>query len=68
MDDRVDLLAGKDMVAELFIADVALIEPRLRMHRSPESCLQVVRHDHVVAVVDEFIYGVAADIARAAEY
>lgn len=68
VDDRVDLFAGKHMVAELLIADIALIEPRLRMHGLAETRLQVVCHDHIITVVDQLIYGVAADIARAAEY
>lgn len=68
VDDRVDLFAGKDMVAEFLIADITLIEPGLRMHSLAKACLQIVRHDHVVAIVNEFIYGVAADVARAAEY
>lgn len=68
VDDRVDLLGREHMVAEFLVADVALIEPRLGMHRSPEARLQIVRHDNVVAVVDQLIHGVAANVARAAEY
>ena len=68
VDDRVDLFAGKDVVAELFIANVALIEPRLRMDGLADACLQIVRHDHVVAIINEFIYGVAADVAGTAQY
>ena len=52
------------MIAEFLVADVALIEPRLRMDGFAETGLQIVRHDHIVAVVDQFIYRVAADIAR----
>ena len=66
MDDCVDLFAGKDVVAEFLIADVALIEPRLRMDGLAEACLQIVRHDNVVAVVDQLIHGVAADVTSAA--
>ena len=54
------------MIAELFVADIALIKPRLRMDRLAEACLQIVRHDHIITVVNEFIYRVAADVARAA--
>ena len=66
VDDRVDLFAGKDVVAEFLVPNIALVEARLGMHRSPEACLQIVRHDNVVAVVNEFIYGVTADVAGAA--
>ena len=40
------------MVAEFLVADVALIEPRLRMHRSPEACLQIVCDHDIVAIID----------------
>ena len=66
MDDRVDLFAGKDVITELFIANIALIEPRLGMHGSPEASLQIVRNHDVVAVVNELVNRVAADVARAA--
>ena len=54
------------MVAELFVADIALIEPCLRMDGFAETGLQIVRHDHIVAVVDQLIYRVAADVTSAA--
>ena len=66
VDDRVDLLGREHMVAELFIANVALIEPRLGMHGGPEPCFHVVRHNHVIAVVNQLIYRVAADISGTA--
>ena len=66
MDDCVDLFAGKDVVAEFLIADVALIEPRLRMDGFAEAGFQIVRHDHIVAVVNKFVNGVAADVTSAA--
>ena len=66
MDDRVDLFAGKDVITELFIADVALIESRLGMHGLAEACFQIVSHNHIVAVVNKFVNGVTADVARAA--
>ena len=56
------------MIAEFLVADVALIEPRLRMHSLAESSLQVVRYDHIVAVVDQFIYRVASNVAGTAQY
>ena len=68
VDDRVDLFAGKDVVAEFLVPNIALVEARLRMDGLAEACLQIVRHDNVVAVVDQLIHGVAADVARAAEY
>ena len=66
VDDRVDLFAGKDMIAKFFIADVALIESRLRMDGLAEASLQIVRNHDVVTVVDQLIYGVTANVARAA--
>ena len=66
MDDCVDLFAGKDVVAEFLIADVALIEPRLRMDGFAEAGFQIVRHDHIVTVVNKFVNGVAADVTSAA--
>ena len=68
VDDRVDLLGGKHMVAEFLTADIALIESGLRMHRLAKTGFQIIGHDHVVAVVNEFIHGVAANVARAAKY
>ena len=56
------------MVAEFLVPDVALVEARLRMDGLAEACLQIVRHDHVVAIIDQFIHGVAANVARAAQY
>ena len=66
VDDRVNFLGREHMIAELFVADIALIKPRLRMDGLAEACLQIVRHDHIITVVNEFIYRVAADVARAA--
>lgn len=66
VDDCVNFLRREHMVAEFLVADVALIEARLWMHRCPESGLQIVRYDHVVAVVNQLIYRVAVDVARAA--
>ena len=54
------------MIAELFVADIALIEPRLRMDGFAEAGFQIVRHDHIVAVVNKFVNGVAADVTSAA--
>ena len=54
------------MVTEFLVADVALIEPRLGMHRSPEAGFQIVCDHDVVTIVNEFIYGVAADVAGTA--
>ena len=68
VDDRVDLLGGKHMVAEFLTADIALIKSGLRMHRLAKTGFQIIGHDHVVAVVNEFIHGVAANVARAAKY
>ena len=68
VNHRVDLFAGKDMIAKFFIADVSLIEPRFRMHRSPEASLQIIGYAHIMAVVNQFIYRVAADVACTAEY
>ena len=66
VDDRVNFLGREHMIAELFVADIALIKPRLRMDGLAEACLQIVRHDHIITVVKEFISRVAADVARAA--
>ena len=66
MDDRVNFLRREHVIAELFIADVALIEPRLRMHGLAEARLQIVRHDNVVTIVNEFIYGMRADVTGTA--
>ena len=54
------------MIAKFFIADVALIESRLRMDGLAEASLQIVRNHDVVTVVDQLIYGVTANVARAA--
>ena len=54
------------MVAECLVSDVALIEQRLGMHGGPEPCFHVVRHNHVIAVVNQLIYRVAADISGTA--
>lgn len=68
VNDRVDLLAGKDMVAERLISDVALIKPCLRMYRLAETGFQIVRHNDIIAIVNEFVNRVAANVTRAAEY
>ena len=66
VDDRVNFLRREHMVTEFLVADVALIEPGLRMHGCPEAGLQIVRHDHIIAVVNQFIHGVTADVPGAA--
>ena len=66
VDDRVNFLRREHVIAELFIADVALIEPRLRMDGLAEACLQIVCDHDIVAIIDQLIYRVAADIACAA--
>ena len=56
------------MVAERLVPDIPLLKPHLRMHGCPETGLQIVRDNDVIAIVDEFIYRVAADVPGAAKY
>ena len=66
VDDRVNFLGREHMIAELFVADIALIKPCLRMYRLAETGLQIVCDHDIVAIIDQLIYRVASNVARAA--
>ena len=68
MNDAVNVFRFKNGIHKFAIANVTLIKFCLRMHRFDVSGLQIVRNDDVAPCVYQFIYGVRANVARAAKY
>ena len=68
MNNAVNVFRFKNAVYKFAIANVTLIKFCLRMHRFDVSGLQIVRNDDVAPCVYQFIYGVRADVTRAAKY
>ncbi len=68
MDDRVDVVLGKDPLEQRPVTDIAEVEARLRCDRPAKSSRQTVEHHHRFAAVEQRPYHVAADITCSACY
>ncbi len=68
MDDSLDFVLGKNRIEYGCIADIALIEFCLRMHRIPMPGLQVVDNHDLLALRDELMNRMRPDIAGPAAY
>ena len=66
VNHTVDLLGFKDGVHECAVTDIALIKFCLWMNRFNMSGFQIVRDNNLSARVNEFIYGMRADITSTA--
>ena len=67
MDHAFDFLLGEQLVQSAAVPDVQLIEAGLGMDCGTKTGEQVVGHYHIPAGVNEFIYGVGANVAGSAQ-
>ena len=61
------LFGVKYGIYEGLVPYIALMEPRLWVYRLYKSRFKVIRHSYVVSAVYEFVHGMAADVAGAAQ-
>ena len=68
MDDRFDIVFGKDLLQHGLVGCIAQVKTRSRCHSPAEAGRQSVDHHHVLAGIQQGPDHMAADIAGTARY
>ena len=68
MNHAIDLFGLEQGIQRAAVSDIQLVEASLGMDSLPKAGEQIVRHNHIAACFDQFIYGVGADITSSAQY
>ena len=66
MDDAINLFIVKNRINKCSVTDIALIKLSLGMYCFNVSGFQIVCNDDLFACVNEFIYGMRADVTGTA--